>query len=225
VIVPIICVFVSHNTDAGGSPWGMPMIRILVAETLHLVRGALVALLAREGDLRVVAELEARERIVPVALAERPDVAVIGADLLNGDGVVVALQLHAQVPECRVLILGDPERPGSVRRALAAHATGFVDKDVRTAYFADAVRRVAKGERVVEPQLALAALEVPDNPLTPRETDVLRLAAEGAPTAEIAAKLCLANGTVRNYLAAVTVKTGARTRVEAVRIAQRAGWV
>jgi two-component system response regulator DesR len=225
VIVPNTCVTVGHKWDAGSPLWGVSMIRILVAETLHLVRGALVALLASEGDLQVVAELETGERIVPVALAERPDVAVIGADLLNGDGVVVVLRLHARVPECRVLILGDPDRPGSVRRALAARATGFVVKDVRTAYFADAVRRVAKGERVVEPQLALAALEVPDNPLTPREMDVLRLAAEGPPTAEIAAKLCLAEGTVRNYLAAITVKTGARTRVEAMRIAQRAGWV
>ncbi|MFD0372936.1 MULTISPECIES: DNA-binding response regulator [unclassified Streptomyces] len=201
------------------------MIKILLAEDVHMVRGALVALLELEPDLQVVASVPRGDLIVPSALESRPDVAVIDIDLPGVDGLTAAAELHDRVPDCRTLILTSLGRPGTLRRAMAARVSGFLLKDSPPSRLAQAVRSVASGQRVIDPELALSAWEAPDNPLSPRETQVLRLAARGADAVEIADHLFLTQGTVRNYLTAIVDKLNARNRIDAIRIAEEAGWI
>ncbi|MBO1334103.1 response regulator transcription factor [Streptomyces sp. VRA16 Mangrove soil] len=200
-------------------------IRLLLAEDMHMVRGALVALLSLESDLEVVAELARGDEIVPTALACRPDVAVIDIDLPGLDGLNAAARLREKLPECRTLILTSLGRPGTVRRALTAQVNGYLLKDAPPHELADAIRRVVAGQRVIDPQLALDVWGAAENPMTERETEVLRLAAEGLEAGEIAKQLQLAHGTVRNYLTSVVTKLLARNRVDAIRIARDAGWL
>ncbi|MBL1106833.1 response regulator transcription factor [Streptomyces sp. 5-8] len=200
-------------------------IRVLLAEDMHMVRGALVALLNLEDDIEVVAEVSDGDQIVPQALACTPDVAVIDIDLPGTDGLTAAAHLQKQLPECKAMILTSLGRPGTFRRAVSAGVRAFVLKDAPPQQLAQAIRRVQRGERVVDPELAMAAWDSGDNPLTDRETEVLRLAADGAEAAEIARQLFLSAGTVRNYLTSSVVKLGARNRLDAVRIAREAGWV
>jgi two-component system, NarL family, response regulator DesR len=201
------------------------MIRVLLAEDVHMVRGALVALLGLEPDIDVVAEVESGDRIVPVARDVRPDVAVIDIDLPVLDGVSAAASVRETLPDVRTLMLTSLGRPGILRRALTAGVDGFILKDAPPAKLAAAIRDVAAGRRVVDSQLALAALDRGECPLTGRELDVLRLAAEGTDTADIARSLSLSSGTVRNYLTTAVTKLGARNRVDAIRIAYDAGWL
>ena len=201
------------------------MTRVLLAEDMQILRDTLAALLRLEDDIDVVAEISNGRDIVPSVKAHRPDVAILDIDLPGTDGLTAAAELYEQCPGCRVLILTVLNKPGSLRQALAAHAAGFLPKDAPAADLVDAIRRVARGEQVVDHQLALRALEVPDSPLTPRETEVLRHFATGAHPSEIAAQLYLSYGTVRNYLASSVTKLGARNRVDAVRIATEAGWL
>ncbi|GGZ54299.1 response regulator transcription factor [Streptomyces bluensis] len=201
------------------------MIRILLAEDMHMVRGALVALLSLEDDLKVVAEVERGDHIVRTALDCAPDVAVIDVDLPGLDGLSAAALLAQQLPSCRTLILTSLGRPGTLRKALAAQVGGFLLKDAPPDRLADAVREVAVGRRVIDPQLALAAFDNGENPLTPREAEVLRMAADGAEAAEIAGRLFLSVGTVRNYLTTVVTKLNARNRVDAIRVARESGWL
>lgn len=201
------------------------MIRILIAEDVRILRDTLVAVLQLEDDLDVVATTARGDEIVPAALEHRPDVAVLDIDLPGGDGLSAAAELHRRLPQCRTLILTGLGKPGNLRRAVAARVGGFMIKDSPADQLIDAVRRVAAGERVVDPQLAVAALEVADNPLSPREAEILRRHADGTPAAEIAAELYLSYGTVRNYLASAVTKLGARNRVDAARIAADAGWL
>ncbi|MFF8293454.1 DNA-binding response regulator [Streptomyces sp. NPDC016309] len=203
----------------------MLSVKILLAEDVHMVRGALIALLELEPDLRVVAAVDRGDTIVQAALEARPDVAVIDVDLPGIDGLTAAAELHEQLPSCRTLILTSLGRPGTLRRALSAHVSGFLLKDSPSDQLALAVRSVAAGRRVVDPQLALAAWDSPENPLSPRELEVLRLAARGADAAEIAGCLYLSKGTVRNYLTAIVTKLGARNRIDAIRLAEEAGWI
>ncbi|MFG2885272.1 DNA-binding response regulator [Streptomyces sp. NPDC048297] len=203
----------------------MLSITILLAEDVHMIRGALVALLQLEPDLRVVASVDRGDLIVKAALDTRPDVAVIDVDLPGIDGLTAAAELHEQLPSCRCLILTSLGRPGTMRRAMSAHVAGFLLKDSPPDQLAAAVRSVATGRRVVDPQLALTAWDYPDNPLSPREMEVLRLAARGADAAEIAGCLYLTKGTVRNYLTSIVGKLSARNRIDAVRIAEEAGWI
>ncbi|PWI45347.1 response regulator transcription factor [Streptomyces sp. ICBB 8177] len=201
------------------------MIRILIAEDMHMLRRALVALLDLEDDIEIVAELSSGAEIVPTAQALRPDVAVLDIDLPGTDGITAAQALHSALPECRTLILTSLGRPGNLRRALAAHASGFLLKDAEPDALAAAIRKVAAGERVIDPQLALAALDTGGSPLTERELEVLRLAADGEEPSQIASRLFLSAGTVRNYLTTVVTKLNARNRVDAIRIAREAGWL
>ncbi len=203
----------------------MLSVKILLAEDVHMVRGALVALLQLEPDLEVVASVDRGDVIVKTALEARPDVAIIDIDLPGTDGLTAATELHEQVPSCRTLILTSLGRPGTLRRALSASVSGFLLKDSPPDQLALAVRSVAAGQRVVDPQLALTAWDSPDNPLTPRELEVLRLASRGADAAEIAGCLFLTKGTVRNYLTAIVSKLGARNRIDAIRRAQEVGWI
>ncbi|MDR8411125.1 response regulator transcription factor [Nonomuraea sp. 3-1Str] len=201
------------------------MIRTLLAEDMHLVRGAIVALLAYEEDIEIVAEVDRGDRIVKAARASEADVAVIDVSLPGKDGLEAAGELHEELPHCGVLILTGVGTPGLLRRALDVHVRGFMAKDAPPHQLADAIRRVAAGERVIDSEIAIAAMSPPDAPLTPRELDVIGAAAEGAPVAEIAASLFLSEGTVRNYLHRTTAKLGARSRIDAIRIARESGWI
>ncbi|MBW1602489.1 response regulator transcription factor [Streptomyces sp. JJ66] len=203
----------------------MKIVKVLLAEDVQMIRGALVALLQLERDMEVVAEVSAGDEVVAEAVRSRPDVAVIDVDLPRQDGIEAAIELRRQLPGCRTLILTSLGRPGTVRRALNAQVNGFLLKDAPSSQLAHAVRAVAAGQRVLDPQLALTAWDVPEIPLSARELEVLRLAAQGAEVAEIAACLYLSTGTVRNYLTAIVTKLLARNRVDAIRIAQEAGWI
>ncbi|HEV7979581.1 response regulator transcription factor [Amycolatopsis sp.] len=201
------------------------MIRILLAEDMHMVRGALAALLNLESDLEVVAEVASGDRILPIARECRPDVAVIDIDLPGKDGLTAASELFEQMPECRTLVLTSLGKPGTVRRALDAKVKGFLLKDAPANKLANAVRSVAMGQRVIDSELALAAWEADSCPLTPREIEILRLASLGRNVADVATELFLSPGTVRNYLATVVTKLNARNRVDAIRIATDAEWL
>lgn len=201
------------------------MIRILLAEDQHVVRGALVALLELEADLTVVAQTGRGDEVLPAALAHRPDVAVLDVDMPGLDGLAAAAQLQERLPECRTLILTGYGKPGHLRRALAAQVAGFLLKTAPPDQLVAAIRTVAAGQRVLDPELALTAWDLADNPLTPREIEVLRLTGGGAEAPEIAAQLFLTAGTVRNHLTAIVAKLSARNRTDAVRIAQEAGWL
>jgi two-component system response regulator DesR len=200
-------------------------VRVLVAEGSHLVRGGLIALLSRQRDLEVVAAVDDGDQVAATALELRPDVAIVGADLPGTDGFGVLEALAARLPDCRSLLIAARASNADLRRAAAARVRGFVLTTASPEYLAEAVRSVAAGRKVIDPDLAFAALTSADNPLTPRELDVLRLAAAGAPPADIAGQLCLSVGTVRNYLSRVNTKTGARNRIDAIRIASESGWL
>ncbi|WP_460521932.1 response regulator transcription factor [Flindersiella endophytica] len=201
------------------------MIRILVAEDMRILRDTLVAVLNLEDDMEVVAEVVSGDRIVAEALRFGPDVAVLDIELPVVDGLTAAAELHAALPGCRVLILTGLGRPGHLRQAVAAHVSGFMLKDSPSDELVAAVREVAKGGRVFDPTLAVAALETAVNPLSTREVEVLRAHADGSSAVEIASELHLSYGTVRNYLASAVTKLGARNRVDAARIARDAGWL
>jgi len=201
------------------------MIRVLIAEDMHMIRGALVALLRLETDIEVVAELDRGDTILDAALRTRPDVAVIDIDLPGMDGLTAAGLLREHLPECRVLVLTGLSQPGNMLRALKAHVRGFLLKDAPASRLASAVRSVASGQRVLDPELVAAAVEAGSTPLTDREADVLRAATSGLSTADIGARLNLSPATVRNYLSNAISKLGARNRLDAIRIAEDAGWL
>jgi two-component system response regulator DesR len=201
------------------------MIRLLLADDQALVRGALAALLDLESDLEVVAEVGRGDEVVAAAVAHRPDVALVDVEMPGLDGIAATRALREHMPSVRVLIVTTFGRPGYLRRAIQAGAAGFVVKDTPARQLADAVRRVHAGLRVVDPALAADSLVSGESPLTPRETEVLRAAREGSSAATIAAQLYLSEGTVRNHLSAAIGKTGARTRAEAVAIAEGNGWL
>ena len=201
------------------------MIRVLIAEDMHMIRGALVALLSLEPDLEVVAEVDNGDAIVEVALATRPDVAVLDIALPGIDGLTVAELLHDQLPDCRTLVLTGLGQSGHLFRAFRAHVRGFILKDAPAQALAQGVRRVAAGERVIDPELVAAALAAGESPLTARETEVLRAAANGATSEEIGEAVSLSPATVRNYLSSAIGKVGGRNRMEAVHIARDAGWL
>jgi two-component system response regulator DesR len=200
-------------------------IRLLLADDQALVRGALATLLGLEPDMEVVAEVGRGDEVVPAATRVRPDVALLDIEMPGLDGLAAAGALASACPEIRVLILTTFGRPGYLRRAMEAGALGFVVKDAPAAQLADAVRRTARGERVVDPALAAATLAGGASPLTGRERDVLVASRDGAAVAQVAGRLFLSEGTVRNYLSSAIGKTGTRNRVEAIRVAEAQGWL
>lgn len=201
------------------------MIKLLLADDQHLVRTALATMLGLEDDFEVVAQVARGDEVVPAAREARPDVALLDIEMPGMDGLAAAGALHEQLPDCRVIILTAFGRPGYLRRGMEAGAAGFVVKDAPAEQLADAVRRVARGERVVDPTLAAATLAGGVSPLTARERDVLVAARDGATVADVAGKLFLSEGTVRNYLSAAIAKTGVRNRTEAIRVADERGWL
>lgn len=200
-------------------------IRLLLADDQALVRGALAALLSLEPDLEVVVEVDRGDLVVDAAREHRPDVALLDVEMPGLDGLSAARLLREALPGVRVLMVTTFGRPGYLKQAMAAGAAGFVVKDTPAAQLADAVRRVHQGLRVVDPSLAADSLTQGDSPLTERETDVLRAAADGGTVSDVAKALFLSEGTVRNHLSSAIGKTGARTRAEAVRVAVQNGWI
>jgi two-component system response regulator DesR len=201
------------------------VIRLLVAEDQTLVRDAVVALLGLERDLEVVADVARGDEVVPRALETRPDVALVDIEMPGLDGLAAAAQLRTALPSCRVIVVTTFGRPGYLRRAMEAGASGFLLKDTPARQLADAIRRVAAGGRVVDPGLALDALTEGSNPLSDREREVLATSLDAATIADIAGRLSLSEGTVRNHLSAAIQKVGARNRAEAARIAEEKGWL
>ncbi|WP_433158442.1 response regulator [Kribbella sp. CA-247076] len=200
-------------------------IRVLLAEDEELIRAALTELLKREPDLEVVATAADGRQAIDLALAHRPDVAVIDLQLPDLDGITVITELGRQLADCAGVILTGHGRPHLLRRALTSGARGFLAKGAPATALADVVRRVHAGQRYVDPVLAADALTEPPSPLTPREAEVLAAAGEDRPIREIARRLVLSQGTVRNYLAAITQKLRADSRAEAYRIARHNGWI
>jgi two-component system, NarL family, response regulator DesR len=201
------------------------VIHVLIAEDQGMVRGALATLLALEEDIDVVAQCSRGDEVVAGALAAHPDVALLDIEMPGLDGLQAAALLHQALPACTIIILTTFGRPGYLRRAMEAGATGFVVKDGPADQLAISIRRAVAGERVIDTALAAAALSDGSNPLTPRERDVLGAASGGATIASIAASMFLSQGTVRNYLSSAIQKTGARNRLEAVRTAEQHGWL
>jgi two-component system response regulator DesR len=201
------------------------MIRVLLAEDMHMVRGALVALLGLEPDIEIVAEVETGDKIVPMVQKHRPDVAVIDIDMPVMDGLTAADAIRETMPEIRILMLTSLARPGTLHRALSLRVDGFLLKDAPPDKLADAIRDVLAGKRVIDSKLALAAWDSGACPLTDRELGVLKHAAKGADAPDIARALSLSVGTVRNYLTTIITKLNARNRVDAIRIADDAGWL
>jgi len=200
-------------------------IRILLADDQALVRAALAALLEMQDDFDVVAQVGRGDEVLAAARRESVDVALLDIQMPGLDGLAAAAVLHAELPSCRVIILTTFGRPGYLRRAMEAGVLGFVVKDAPPEQLADAVRRVAAGERVVDPVLAAATLAGGASPLTARERDVLVASRGGETVADIATKLFLSEGTVRNYLSSAISKTGVRNRVEAEQVADERGWL
>jgi two-component system response regulator DesR len=201
------------------------LIRVLIAEDQAMIRGALAALLATEAEIEVVAQVDRGDRVVEAALKTTPDVALLDIEMPGQDGITAAAELRAKLPSCRVLILTVFGRPGYLRRAVDAGVSGFLLKDAPPDELASAIRRTAKGEKVIDSQLAHAALSEGSSPLTPRERDVLAMSVRGASVEEVARSLHLTNGTVRNHLSIAIQKLNAHNRVEAARIAEEKGWL
>jgi len=200
-------------------------VRVLLAEDQAMVRGALSALLSLEDDIEIVAEASRGDEVLPAALETLPDVALLDIEMPGGDGLEAAAVLHERLPSCRVVILTTFGRSGYLRRAMESGAVGFLLKDAPASELARAIHRAMKGERVVDPVLAAAALSEGDNPLTEREREVLAASEDGATIEDVAARLYLSEGTVRNYLSTAIKKLGTRNRVEAARLAERKGWL
>ena len=201
------------------------MIRLLLAEDQSMVREALAALLGLDPDFQVVAQVARGDEVLAAARAHEVDVALLDIEMPGKTGIEAARELHAEFPAVKIVILTTFGRPGYLRTAMESGADAFLVKDAPAAQLADAVRKVLAGERVIDPGLAAAALAEGANPLTDREREVLRSAADGATNAELAARLHLSQGTVRNYLSTAIQKLAVRNRAEAVRTAREKGWL
>ncbi|MEV4556158.1 response regulator transcription factor [Kitasatospora sp. NPDC049285] len=200
-------------------------VRVLLAEDQGMVREALAALLSLEDDLEVVAQVSRGDAVAAAVTEHQVDVAVLDIEMPGMTGIDACAEIRRVRPETKVVIATTFGRPGYLRRAMESGADAFLVKDAPAAELAEAIRRVLRGERVIDPTLAAAALAEGANPLTGRERDVLAAAADGAVNAEIARRLHLSEGTVRNYLSMAIQKTAARNRAEAVRVAREKGWL
>jgi two-component system response regulator DesR len=198
---------------------------MLLADDENLIRSALAALLNMEDGLHVVAHAASGDEALAMAGMHRPDVAVLDLQMPGPDGIAVAEALRAEVPSCASVVVTSHARPGHLKRALTAGVRGFLPKTASATVLAEVIRTVHAGGRYVDPELAAEAIAAGDSPLTPREADVLELAADGVSVEEIARRACLSPGTVRNYLSAAAAKLGAANRHEAVHRARARGWI
>lgn len=201
------------------------MIRVLLAEDQVMFRTAVRRLLELEGDIQVVAEVAGGDELVSAALAVRPDVAVVDIEMPGQDGISAASELRQSLPSCRTLILTMYGRPGFVQRAMEGGVSAFVLKDAPVEVLAGAIRRCAAGEEVIEPMLAARALRAASCPLSSRERETLAACAQGLSTAELARRLWLSEGTIRNRVSEILGKLGVRNRAEAVQLARENGWL
>lgn len=215
----------SSRADNSVGRYDSNVIRVLLAEDVHMVRGALVALLDLKDDIEVVATSSDGTDVLELVQAHTPDVAVLDIDLAGADGIDLARAIQDDHPGVRVLLLTSMSTPATVQRALSAQVDGFLLKDEQPEQLAQAVRDIARGRKVVDGDLVLNAMSVGPCPLSPRELEVLRAAADGQEPGEIAKKLFLSIGTVRNHLTAAMAKLSARNRVDAVRKATDSGWI
>ena len=201
------------------------MIRVLLAEDQAMIREALAALLSFEDDIEVVAQVGRGDEVTSAARTSDPDVALLDIEMPGMDGLTAAAALHAAHPATKIVILTTFGRPGYLRRAMESGVSGYIVKDSPAGKLAQTIRDVLRGQRVIDPDLAAAALAEGASPLTPRERDVLAASHDGATIAQIAATVYLSEGTVRNYLSACIQKTGTRNRAEALRVAEERGWL
>ena len=201
------------------------MISILIAEDETLIRTALAALLDLEVDLSIAAQATSGDEAVALARHHQPDIALLDLQMPGLDGISVAATLRQTLPACASIIITSHGRPGHLKRALAAGARGFLPKTVSADVLSTAIRAVHAGGRYIDADLAAEAISAGNSPLTPREADVLELAADAVPVADIARRVNLSPGTVRNYLSSATAKLGAASRHEAVRAARDHGWI
>ncbi|ACZ84671.1 response regulator transcription factor [Streptosporangium roseum] len=197
------------------------MIRVLLADDEHLIRGAIATLLGLEPDIEVVAQVARGDLVAQAVRDHRPDVIVLDIEMPGMDGLTVAETL----PGHAVLMLSSFGRPGYLRRALAAGVRGFIPKDASADELATAIRKVSSGGRYLDPEMAASAMMAGESPLTERERDALALASRGASVGEIAVSLHLTEGTVRNYLSSAITKLGASNRITAIHAAQEKGWL
>ncbi len=200
-------------------------IRVLLAEDQTMLRGALAALLDLEPDIKVIAQATNGREALKLARQHTPDVVITDIEMPERTGLELADDLKHCDFATHVIILTTFARPGYLRRALNAGARGYLLKDRPASELAEAVRRVHAGLRAIDPALAAEAWSADDDPLSDRERQVLRLAADGRSSAEIAAGLHLSEGTVRNYLSEAISKLGAANRIDAARIARTRGWL
>lgn len=200
-------------------------IRIMIVEDQAMVRGALAALLALESDLAVVAECADAESALEQLTTSAPDIVLMDVELPDMSGIEAIAEITERRPTAKSIVLTTFGRPGYLRSALDAGATGFMVKDAPASELAAAIRKVHNGGREIDPELAMAALSIGPNPLTPRQRDVLRLTRLGLSVSGIAGRLSLTEGTVRNYLSEAISVTGAENRFDAVRIAESSGWL
>jgi two-component system response regulator DesR len=198
---------------------------VLLAEDQAMIREALAALLSFEDDIEVVAQVGRGDEVTAAALASKPDVALLDIEMPGMDGLTAAAALSQASPRTKIVILTTFGRPGYLRRAMESGVSGFIVKDSPADKLARTIREIRDGKKVIDPELAAAALAEGASPLTPRERDVLAASQDGATIAEIAAALYLSEGTVRNYLSSCIQKTGARNRTEALRVAEERGWL
>lgn len=201
------------------------MIRTLVAEPWALIREGLVVILNRENDIEVVGALERVQEVIPAVRIRKPHVALLAAVFPDTEGISLAQAVQAAMPECHCAILSTARSWHSLQRAVAANLDGYLVYDCQAEFLTSAVRQMAAGNKVIDPSLTFTVVDHGVSPLTEREAQALRAAAEGSTTAEIALFLRLAEGTVRNYLSRAIAKTGARNRVDAIRIAEERGWL
>ncbi|MFD5511621.1 MULTISPECIES: response regulator transcription factor [unclassified Streptomyces] len=201
------------------------MIRVLLADDEHLIRGAFAALLSLEEDLEIVAEAATGPDAIAMALHHRPDVAVLDLQMPGKDGVAVVEKLTEILPSCKTMIVTSHGLPGQLKRALTHGVKGFVLKTVSAHELATIIRSVHTGNRYIDPVLAADAISAGASPLSAREADILQLSTDGAPIEEVAERAALAPGTVRNYLSSVTTKLGAENRHAAAHLARQRGWI
>ena len=201
------------------------MISILIADDETLIRTALAALLNLEGDLSIAAQATTGDEAVAMARHHQPDIALLDLQMTGLDGISVAATLRQTLPACASIIITSHGRPGHLKRALAAGARGFLPKTISADVLSTAIRAVHAGGRYIDADLAAEAISAGNSPLTSREADVLELAADALSVNDIARRVSLSPGTVRNYLSSATTKLGAANRHEAVRVARGQGWI
>lgn len=200
-------------------------LRILIAEDVDLVAEAFQALLETEPGFEVVARVGRGDEVLEAARRTRPDIALLDVDMPGATGIEATAQLAAAQPDCKVLLLTSLPGSGHIPKALAAGASGYVVKSMSAAQLIDAIRSVASGRTVIDPQLAADALRSGPSPLTTREVQLLQLVEQGLATESIARAMFLTKGTVRNYLSTIMTKLDVTTRAQAVAAARANGWL